>query len=204
MIFGLLPAAGHSRRMGRPKLTLPLGDRTILERVVATLRTAEVPHVLVVTGPHIPELAELARSAGAEALVLPEATGDMRATILHGLQWLEERHHPGETDDLLLIPADHPTLDVAVVRRLLAERSTCPPDSILLPTYQGSRGHPLLLGWGHVAGIRTLPEGVGVNAYLRRQVSLVREVPVDSPGVLLDLDTPEDYERLRASVISGS
>ena len=53
MRFAVLPAAGKSTRMGRPKLALPLGERTILEQVVAALRQAEVEHILVIVGPHV-------------------------------------------------------------------------------------------------------------------------------------------------------
>ena len=48
------------------------------------------------------------------------------------------------------------------------------------------------------AGIRALPQGLGLNAYLRSQSAATLEVPVLSPGILCDLDTPADYERLRA------
>ena len=67
-VFALVPAAGFSRRMGRPKLGLPLGERTVLEHVVAALRQGGAEHVLVVVGPHVPELAPLAAAAVAEVL----------------------------------------------------------------------------------------------------------------------------------------
>src|SRR6516164_184174 len=92
--FAVIPAAGHSRRMGRPKLALPLGERTVLEHVVTALRQAGVELVLVVIGPHVPELAPLAERAGARVLALPEATPEMRATVEAGLYWLEEQVHP--------------------------------------------------------------------------------------------------------------
>jgi CTP:molybdopterin cytidylyltransferase MocA len=198
MTFALLPAAGQSRRMGRPKLTLPLGDRTVLEHAVAALRQAGVDPVLVVVGPHVPELAPLAQRAGALVLQLDEETPDMRATVAAGLDWLEERFHPPPDADWLLCPADHPVLDPVVVRHLLEARRSCPGLSIFVPTWQGRRGHPALLTWHHVAGMRALPPGLGLNVYLRQQAAVTAEVAVDSPGVLLDLDTPADYERLRS------
>ena len=60
MIAGLIPAAGHSRRMGRPKLALPFAGRTVLELVIAALQAAGVAPVLVVLGPHVADLAGLA------------------------------------------------------------------------------------------------------------------------------------------------
>ncbi len=197
MTFALIPAAGKSTRMGRPKLALPLGERTVLEHVVAALRSGGAEHVLVVVGPHVAELAPLAESAGAAVLVLSEETADMRATVEAGLRWLEEKFAPRPEDAWLLAPADHPTLEAEVVRQLLAARAAHPEASVLIPTFGGQRGHPALIAWNHVAAMRGLPGGQGLNVYLRQQTSETLELPVDTDAVLCDLDTPEDYERLR-------
>jgi molybdenum cofactor cytidylyltransferase len=196
MTFALLPAGGQSLRMGQPKLSLPLGGRTVLEQVIATLRRAEVETILVVVGPHVRKLAAPAAAAGALVFELPEATPDMRATVEQGLHWLEERFHPQPADDWLLVPADHPTLSASVVRRLLAVRDEHPAQSIFIPTFEGKRGHPALIAWRHVAGIHRFPREQGLNAYFRQQCGETQEVPVDSSAILTDLDTPEDYEKL--------
>lgn len=196
MTFAVVPACGRSTRMGRPKLALPLGGRAVIEHVVAALRGGGVEAVLVVVGPHVPELVPLARSAGAEVLALPEPTADMRSTVEHGLQWLEDRFAPRPDDVWLLAPADHPVLSPAVVRQLL-DAAGSSPRSIAVPACAGRRGHPTLIRWRHVAGIRSLPAGEGINAYLRSHRAETLEVPVSDPGILADLDTPDDYERLR-------
>jgi molybdenum cofactor cytidylyltransferase len=183
--------------MGRPKLSLPLGDRTVLEWVIAVLGQVEVRPVLVVIGPHVPELAPLAAGAGAEVLRLTEVTADMRATVEHGLRWLEEHCRPTPDDGWLLVPADHPTLDAAVVRQLLQARAANPDRSLVVPTFGGRRGHPAWIGWRHVAGIRALPGGQGLNTYLRRHTAETFEVPMDTADILRDLDTAQDYEHLR-------
>jgi molybdenum cofactor cytidylyltransferase len=152
-----------------------------------------VRHVLVVVGPHVPELIPLARAGGAEVLELAEETPDMRATVEHGLRWLEKHYHPAKGDSWLLVPADHPALDAEVVRQLLHTRQTNPVYSIIVPTYEGRRGHPTLMDWKHVAGIRSLPAGQGLNLYLREQSKETLELSVTTPSILDDLDTPEDY-----------
>jgi molybdenum cofactor cytidylyltransferase len=196
MTFAVVPACGHSTRMGKPKLALPLGDRTVIEHVVASLRGGGVDRVVVVVGPHVPELIPLASAAGADVLALAELTPDMRATVERGLAWIEERYHPSADDCWLLAPGDHPAFTPAVVRQLLeaARGSTC---SVVVPVHDGRRGHPALLCWRHVAGIRALPPTDGINRYLRGVANETLEVAVTDPGILANLDTPEDYARLR-------
>jgi CTP:molybdopterin cytidylyltransferase MocA len=196
MIAGLIPAAGHSRRMLRPKLALPVAGRTVLEHVVDALRQAGVVPVLVVLGPHVADLAGPARAAQAEVLLLPEPTPDMRATVEHGLTWLETHFRPGPDDAWLLIPADHPTLDDGLVYQVATAWLASPGRSIVVPTWQGQRGHPTLVAWQHVPGIRAHPAGAGLNTYFRLHAEVTLELPVDSAAVVEDLDTPEDYERL--------
>jgi CTP:molybdopterin cytidylyltransferase MocA len=197
MTFAVVPAAGQSTRMGRPKLLLPLGGRPVLEHVVAALRDGGVGHVLVVVGPHVPELAPLAEAAGAAVLRLPEATADMRATVLHGLSWLEERFHPSPDAAWLLAPADHPAAGAGVVRALLAAYAASPSRSVIVPVHGGRRGHPTVIAWRHVAAIRAWPAGEGLNGYLRSQMGETLEVEAADAGVVADLNTAEDYEHFR-------
>jgi molybdenum cofactor cytidylyltransferase len=194
--------------MGRPKLSLPLGERTVIEHVLGRLREAEIQNVLVVAGPHVAELIPLAAAAGASVLLLEEPTEDMRATVEAGLNWIESNWRPTDSDAILLVPADHPLLCanivmelVSIVRSLALENRA--RGDILIPTCNGRRGHPTLIGWRHVAGIRALPGHLGLNAYLRQHPEAVREVPVLSETVLLDLDTLEDYERIKGIVARG-
>jgi len=196
MIFALIPAAGKSTRMGRPKLALPLGEQSVLENVIAALRRAQIEHILVVIGPHVAELAPLARRAGALVLQLSEETPDMRTTVELGLQWLEDWFHPGRQDSWLLIPADHPALSSMVVRQLIQARRSNPESSIVIPTFLGKRGHPALLDWKLVTRLRTLRPEEGINHFLRQCTSELIEIPVESDGILLDLDTPEDYQSI--------
>src|SRR5262245_60313199 len=129
MIIALIPAAGKSLRMGRPKLLLPVGERTVLERVVSAFAQAGVERVLVVTPPHLPELFSVARCGGAEAIELPHETADMRATVQIGLDWIETHWSPLGDDAWFLAPADHPVLEPAVIRELIAAREVHPERS---------------------------------------------------------------------------
>ena len=195
-LFAVVPAAGKSVRMGRPKLRLPLGQSTVIEHVVRALREADVHEVVVVIGPHVRDLASLVEQAGGRAHVLDEETPDMRATVLEGLSWLEQHHHPTMADDWLLIPADHPVLEPDVIRSLTLARNVHQSKSVFIPRHGTKRGHPALLAWTHVDGIRSMPVDQGINVYLRERAEETLEVEVTTDSVLIDLDTPEDYNRL--------
>jgi molybdenum cofactor cytidylyltransferase len=199
MIYGLIPAAGQSRRMGRPKLTLPLGGQPVLHRVISSLKSAGVSEVLVVVGPHVPELSSIVAGAGAHCLVLETETADMRATVVQGLTWLEDQFHPKPDDGWLLVPADHATLSVEVIHQVILAFSEQSDYSICLPVYEGKRGHPTLVAWRHVQAIKELPAGVGLNHFIRNQSNQICEVKATSAAVLQDLDTPEDYAKLIAN-----
>jgi molybdenum cofactor cytidylyltransferase len=181
--------------MGRPKLSLPLAGRTVLECVVAALRKGGVGQVVVAIAPHAAELVPLAERAGAEVCRLPDETPDMRATVEQGLAWMEEQWRPCDDDPWLLVPADHPTLDPELIRVLLREYQDGEAP-IVIPVHEGKRGHPAVLAWQHVAGIRRHPAGEGLNTYLRLHTAQTREVATASAEILRDLDTPEDYVRL--------
>jgi molybdenum cofactor cytidylyltransferase len=195
MIFAVVPAAGHSVRMGCPKLELPVGGRPVLAHVVDALIRGGTDHAVVVLAPHVAHLAPAA--APAHALVLREPTPDMRATIEMGLGWLEQQFHPDRRDAWLLAPADHPTVTAAVVRALLHAWQARTEQEVFVPTCSGQRGHPALFTWGTVAALRRHPVTEGLNTFIRACAARVEEVPVDDPEVLADLDTPEDYEQLR-------
>jgi molybdenum cofactor cytidylyltransferase len=194
--FGVIPAAGLSRRMGQPKLALPLGDRTILEHVVSTVRQGGVDEVLVVLGPATSFLQPLAEKAGAQVCVLPGDTPDMRATMEGGLAWLERQYRPEPHHTWLLLPADHPTLTPAVVRTLRAVAESDLAHSIFVPEYGGKRGHPTLLRWHNATRLQRWPLEKGLNEYIRAHADETCEIHWPNDDVLFDLDTPEDYERL--------
>lgn len=198
MIYALLPAAGRSERMGQPKLMLPLAGRSVLEHCIAAFRRAGVERILVVAPPEPLAIAETARRAEATVLHLQQPTADMQATVQAGLRWMTAHWQPTASEFWLLSPADHPVLNGTVIQVLTTEAAR-QEASIFVPTWQGRRGHPALFAWPHAAAILQLPPGTGIHQYIRRQASAVREVPVASPSVLFDLDTPEDYERLLTS-----
>jgi molybdenum cofactor cytidylyltransferase len=195
MIAAVVPAAGRSLRMGRPKLTLPVGGVPLISRVVTALRGGGAETVVVVAPPldepAAVQLADEARRAGAEVVVPDSAPPDMRASVELGLACLGQGRLPVM---ILLAPGDSPGLSPALVARLIGQARDH-PESIVVPAVHGRRGHPVALPWSLATEIRQLPIGLGVNALLVANASRVFELEVDDPGAVADLDTPDDYDR---------
>lgn len=195
--FAVVPAAGQSRRMGRPKLLLPWQAGTVLDRVLSAWRASPVARVVVVVDPHSPvrdALTACCRHQGAEVVVPAESPPDMKASLAAGLAWLAEHESPNANDAWLVAPADSPLLDPAVIAGLVAAHDPARP-AALVPVSGGRRGHPVLIPWGWRDRLRTLGPAEGLRRLLTEGPT--RELPVaggDDWGD--DLDTPADYQRL--------
>lgn len=194
-IAAIIPAAGRSERMGRPKLILPIEGETVVSRVVSAFRDSGVHPIIVVAPPWEIEgarrIAEEARARGAFVVVPNGPTADMRASIEFGLRALIREFAPPEA--VLIAPADSPGLSSNVIGQVM-DRSKG-SDSIVIPIRDGKRGHPLLLTWEFALEIFDLPPDVGVNALLSLRPERIAELPIDDPGAFEDMDTPEDYRK---------
>lgn len=192
--FALVPAAGLSVRMGRPKLLLPWREKTVIETVLSAWRASGVSHVVMTVRAEDVELAALGREAGAETVVVSPPPPDMKASVLAGLDYVARKYQPRPLDAWLLAPADMPLLSSAAIDALLAAwRQGGASDEIVAPCRAGRRGHPVLFAWSLAAAARQLGPEEGLNQLLARH--RVREIPVDDEAGFVDLDTPDDYRR---------
>ena len=186
----VVPAAGASTRMGRPKLLLPWGGSTVLESTLAALREGGVATAVVVLAPGGP-LAGWQPPGGVLTVENPDPARGMLSSILAGIAAL-----PGVPDPLLVCPADLPALRASTVTALLAvyaERG-----GIVVPRHGRRRGHPLLISPRWQARIPDVTAGEGgLRRILELAAGAVHELPVDDPGSIRDVDTPEEYEALR-------
>jgi molybdenum cofactor cytidylyltransferase len=181
--------------MGRPKLLLDVGGHTVIRRLIDALSEGGVDeaHVLVRE-----EDAALRKELERTPAVVHVAAGDppdMQASVEQLLARIAETVRPAEDAAWLLCPADHPVLSAQVIARMCAE-SAVHQDAILVPTHGGRRGHPTLFPWPAARRVPSIPQDQGLNWLLSRRDAQVVEVSVDDPGILQDLDAPEDYQRL--------
>jgi molybdenum cofactor cytidylyltransferase len=194
--IAVLPAAGASRRMGRPKLLLPFRGAPLVAAVVEALRAGGVAGIVLVTAADDEELREWARQAGVATAVNPAPERGMLSSILEGIAALGGADALARRGDVLLVsPADLPRLDprsVAELLRRMAEKEA----PLAVPVYRGKRGHPLALAPALIPEILHLDPEIGLKQLRDRHGAELLEVPVDDPGVVFDVDTLADYERL--------
>lgn len=194
-LFAIVPAAGLSRRMGQPKLVMDLLGKPVAKRLLETLDQPGIEATVVVIRRSDAMLQNCIGSTQAIPVLPPVDPPDMRASVEAGLAFIEKRFHPDEEDGWLLIPADHPILDPAALREILAAWQECTED-VLIPTHNGRRGHPTVFRWRLAAQVPAIPENRGINWLLKNEDVSRSELPSASPGILLDLDTPEDFRAL--------
>lgn len=186
--------------MGRPKLLLPLGSSTVIAHFLDAVAISEISQTVIVMRRGDTNLQqELNRLVSARdhkvAVVRPEVDPpEMRASLAYAFKHLAREWRPERFDACLISPADHPTLDRDLIA-MLARKWQQTQASVLIPSYRGRRGHPVLISWELATRLGEIPEGQGLNWLVRQ--SPAQEVPVDSAEILADLDTPEDYAALQ-------
>jgi molybdenum cofactor cytidylyltransferase len=190
--------------MGQPKLLLPLGGATVIARLLAVLARPEITTTVVVLRHEDEPLRAAVAAQGAIPLQPEVDPPDMRSSVQCGLGELRARFTPTPEDGWLLIPADHPVVECAVLDQLL-QRWGAGDCRILVPTFQQRRGHPTLFRWDLALEVPQIPPDQGLNRLLREHAAEMTELPVEHESVLLDLDTPEDYAALcaRYGSVSG-
>lgn len=177
-------AAGASTRMGgRPKALTPVGGETALARMVAACAHAGLGTPVVVLGAHEAEVRESCGALAVEWVRNPRPEAGRTGSLKRALERVG-------ASAALVWPVDHP-LVAAGTLRLLADA----PAAVAVPVHEGRRGHPIRLAGAALVEARSLADDAPLRDVVRRDPARVLEVPVDDPGVLANLDTPEDLRR---------
>lgn len=176
--------------MGSPKALLPWGRETLIEYQARALRAAGADPVVVVLGYCAGEVMPLVKG---ETVVVNERYTDGRASSLRtGAAAL-----PDDSPAVIVLNVDQPR-SADVLRRLM-DQHTAGGVLITIPAHKGRRGHPPVLSGTLLPELRAAQEeSRGLRDVIERHASEILEVEFDDPGVLLDINTPEEYEQARA------
>jgi molybdenum cofactor cytidylyltransferase len=189
MICAIVLAAGLSRRMGMQKLLLPLGDKPVIAHVVDTLLRSEVAaKVFVVVGNAEVRIREALINRDIH-FVTPGQTKDMLASVRAGIRAL-----PKSCDAILVALGDQPGLRVRLLKRMAAALKNI-PRSIIVPSYRGQCGHPLLFSVRYRKELLTRYDNTGLRGLRYAHPDKVFIVKTVASSVLEDMDTPADYRR---------
>ncbi|HUW66123.1 MAG TPA: NTP transferase domain-containing protein [Spirochaetia bacterium] len=183
----LILAAGYSSRMGKFKPLLKLGPLTAAAHAVRCFQRAGIQDVRVVAGYRAAEVASAVEPLGARVVFNPRFDQGMFSSVQAGVGSLE----PG-VGAFFLLPVDHPLVRPFTVSKILAARRSC-PKGIVYPVCRGRRGHPPLVSCRYREEILAGFCQGGLQSLLGRYEQDSLDVAVPDEGVLLDMDTREDY-----------
>jgi len=197
VLRAVILAAGASTRMGRPKALLPDPDGVpFVVRITRTLRAAGLDEVIVVAGEHEETMrVTLSSEFGEHGVRLvrnPDPSRGQLSSLHAGMAAVS-----ADTSALMVTLVDIPLVSVetvvAVRAAWLAHRR-----AITRPVVGTQHGHPVIFDARLFEALRRAPLEAGAKHVVRAYSAEIENVPVDDAGCLLDVDTPEDYQRLHA------
>lgn len=190
MISGILLAAGESRRMGSPKALLRYRGKMFIERICEAFLAAGVDELIVVLGARATELQRAIPAHPALRTVInPHYFQGQLSSLMTGLGAVS-----ADSEAAVVNLVDHPLITTETFQALIAS-FRANPLPILIASYHGKRGHPVLFSSQVYGELLAAPLDQGAKVVVRKDPSRVREVPLDDPGILADIDTPADYRR---------
>lgn len=192
MITAIILAAGESKRMGRPKMLMPWGESTVLQTVISTIQAAGVTDILVVTGGAHKEVEALVGRSVQTVFNEEHGTGEMLSSIQTGLNAKKNEAEAG-----LIFLGDQPQVKEESVRKV-CQAFAVGDSPIVVPSYDMHRGHPWLVArplWGELVAMKA---PLTARDFLKKHSDQIKYVEMDTPSILEDLDTPEDYLKYRS------
>jgi molybdenum cofactor cytidylyltransferase len=187
-IWAIILAAGASTRMKQQKLLLPFNGKTIIETVVENVARSVSSNILVVLGSHREQIQEQLVNSAVKIGVNENYLDGMLSSAICGFRAL-----PGEAKAALIFLADQPQIP-AQVTDLVIKAWIESGKGIVIPTFNGRRGHPVLIETRYKADIERLDPEKGLRVLSEKFKNDMFEMECSIPEILRDIDTPEDYE----------
>lgn len=183
-IVGILLAAGRGVRFGGAKLLAPLVDGTPLGVAAARCLRAAVPEVLAVVHPADAELVGAMAATGAHVVECAEAEAGMGVSLAAGVA------AAADADGWLIALADMPYIKIDTIGQVALALAHGAP--LAAPCYRGERGHPVGFSAEFGPALRALRGDCGARELIAGQRDRLLCIDVDDPGILVDIDSPDD------------
>lgn len=183
----ILLAAGESKRMGKPKLLLPLGGGTILEKTVDNILSSRVDEVIVVLGAEAQKIEKAITGKPVNIIFNPEYHQGMSTSLIAGLKQVSS-----QAQRVMVALSDQPLIEKDTYNKLINE-SLNSNKGITVPLYKTKRGNPIIFAINYKDELLSLKGDVGGREILRRHPDDILEVAVDSGSIYINLNTTGDY-----------
>jgi molybdenum cofactor cytidylyltransferase len=187
-IWAIILAAGASTRMNRQKLLLAFNGKTIIETVVENVARSVNSNILVVLGSHREQIQNQIGNKQIHFCVNETYLDGMLSSVICGFRAL-----PGEAKATLVFLGDQPQIP-GQVADLVIKTWIQSGKGIIMPVFNGKRGHPVLIETRYKTEIEKLDPEKGLRALSEKFKDDVQEVKCNLPEILRDIDTPEEYE----------
>lgn len=197
MISAIVLAAGTSSRMGRAKALVPLGGRPLLHHVLRAVQASGVGQIVIVLGHDADRVRREIPSADATVVVNPDYASGMSTSLRVGLRALAPT-----AEAFFAVLADQPFVASATLDALIARRAEADA-KIVIPVFRGVRGNPVLVDCSLTREVEAITGDQGCRAIFGNHPEEILEVPVNDPGVVLDMDTPEQLARVERAIHGG-
>ena len=188
-IGAVLLAAGKSTRMGEPKQVLPLAGRPLLAHTLENLQTARISEIILVLGFAADEIRRRVAVDGVKVVENPDYEQGMGSSLRVGLSALDP-----QTSAALIVLADQPLVRPQTYDRIVDQYQQSEAQ-IVVATYQGFRGNPVLLDRSVFPEVMALTGDIGCRAIFGNHQDGIVKVAVDDIGILLDIDNKDDLAK---------
>jgi molybdenum cofactor cytidylyltransferase len=189
MLAAVILSGGSSSRMGSPKALLPYQGRPFLEHLLEVVTHPKIGVRRVVLGAHAEPIAKEVHLSGDEIVINDEWEKGQLSSIQAAIRSL-----PSGTDGMLLCLIDHPLISMTLVGELIDE-FYAKRARILLPVYEGRRGHPVTFAASLYDELLRAPMDKGARAVVWAHAEEVREVRTTEEGCVLNLNDPQTLQR---------
>jgi molybdenum cofactor cytidylyltransferase len=196
-VAGVVLAAGQSRRLGRPKQLLQLGGRPILDIVLQNASESLLASVHLVLGSEAERISAAVGDHGQQVVINPEYAQGQSTSLRSGIAALDK-----EIAGALVLLGDQPQVTPAVINRLIAAFAESRAE-IVQPVYGGTPGNPVLFRRSVFPELRAITGDRGARDVIQQKRDAVHRIPFPDLSVPLDVDTVEDYARLKAAWVTA-